>query len=270
MARQRQFTADGQALRHADQQSRYRESQNRLRDIGPLPPVEDPARRQQDDDSLRFFLESYFPGTFGLARSPDHLEVIEQTERVIKDGGQMALAMPRGSGKSSISINAAIWVLLTGRRRFVVLVAAAAGLANQLLVSISRELEGNELLRADYPEVCYPLHRLGPDATYQKQAAQLLNGQRTCVQIKADRITLPTVAGSLASGATVKTRGLTGRTRGQVVTTAAGQDHPPGPGACGRPPDPRIGRQPHSGGAAAVMCCRHPVWGQGDLPPTGR
>lgn len=223
MARQRRTDEEHDA-RHAQEQAELRQRRAAIgREIGPLPPVEDPDRRQRADDSLRFFLESYFPGTFALEWSPDHLEVIEQTERVIRDGGQMALAMPRGSGKSSISIRAAIWALLTGRRRFVVLIAAEAVLAQQLLVSINRELEGNELLRGDYPEVCYPLYRLGPNSKYQKQDTQLLDGANTSAQIKADRITLPTVSGSLASGATVKTLGLTGSIRGQVVTTLTGE-----------------------------------------------
>ncbi len=64
MARQRQFTADDQAERHADQQSAYRALQARLRAIGPLPPVEDQARRDQADGSLLFFPSNYFPGTF--------------------------------------------------------------------------------------------------------------------------------------------------------------------------------------------------------------
>ncbi len=64
MARHRQFTAEEQAQRHADQQSNYRANQNRLRDIGPLPPVEDPERRGRADASLLFFLSTYFPDTF--------------------------------------------------------------------------------------------------------------------------------------------------------------------------------------------------------------
>ena len=60
MVRQRQYTAEQQAERHADQQSAYRANQDRLRDIGPLPPVADQARRDPAEESLLFFLSNYF------------------------------------------------------------------------------------------------------------------------------------------------------------------------------------------------------------------
>ena len=68
------------------------------RDIGELPAVVDPSRKQKASTDCRFFCETYFPLTFHLAWSPDHLKVIARIEQAVLRGGQFAMAMPRGSG----------------------------------------------------------------------------------------------------------------------------------------------------------------------------
>ncbi len=58
-----------------------------------------PERKQRAERDFRFFCESYFPFTFHLAWSPDHLKVIAKVEEAVLHGGLFAMAMPRGSGK---------------------------------------------------------------------------------------------------------------------------------------------------------------------------
>src|SRR6516165_4491304 len=72
------------------------------RDIAPCPETQDRGRRDAAAASLRVFMEVYFRGTFCLAWSDDHLQVIERLQEVVSDGGLFALAMPRGHGKSSL------------------------------------------------------------------------------------------------------------------------------------------------------------------------
>src|SRR5687768_10899905 len=73
------------------------------RDIAPLPPVQDPLRKVQACRSFRFFCEAYFPRTFYLPWSPDHRRMIVKIETAVLHGGQFAMAMPRGSGKTTLS-----------------------------------------------------------------------------------------------------------------------------------------------------------------------
>ncbi len=75
-------------------------------------------------------------------------------------GGLFALAMARGSGKSSIAEVACIWAVLYGHRNFVCLIGSDEGHACDMLDSIKTELDSNELLLADFPEVCFPIHAL--------------------------------------------------------------------------------------------------------------
>ncbi len=73
------------------------------RDIAPAPDIVNRQRRDAACASLRFFLQTYFPQVFFLEWSADHLAVIAKLEITIKSGGQYALAMSRGSGKTALT-----------------------------------------------------------------------------------------------------------------------------------------------------------------------
>ena len=182
------------------------------RDIAPLPEIADPKRRERCKKSLRKFCETYFPDIFYLGWSKDHFEVIERLETAIREGGLFALAMPRGTGKTTLNERAAIWAVLYGYRKFIVVIGASEDAALELLDTIKRELEENELLLADFPEVCYPIRKL--EGVNNRAAGQLLNGLRTQICWSGSEISLPTVENSASSGATIVTVGITGRIRG--------------------------------------------------------
>ncbi|TWU40178.1 Phage terminase large subunit (GpA) [Novipirellula aureliae] len=182
------------------------------RDIGGLPVVEDPQRKTMAANSFRFFCEAYFSLTFHLPWSPDHLKVIERIEEAVVRGGLFSLAMARGSGKSSLAEVACIWAVLNGYRDFVCLIGSDEGHACDMLDSIKTELDANELLLADYPEVCFPIQAL--DGISNRANGQLYQGKRTQIGWTAKEVVLPTIADSKASGAIIKVAGLTGRIRG--------------------------------------------------------
>lgn len=60
------------------------------RDIGQLPGVANVTRRRRAAADFRFFCESYFPLTFHLPWSPDHLKVIAKIEQAVLEGGLFA------------------------------------------------------------------------------------------------------------------------------------------------------------------------------------
>ena len=70
------------------------------RDIGEIPEVVDPERKARAETDFRLFCEAYFPRTFCLPWSDDHLRVIAKIEQAVLRGGLFAMAMPRGSGKA--------------------------------------------------------------------------------------------------------------------------------------------------------------------------
>ena len=191
------------------------------RDIGELPAVVNPDRKTRSESDFRFFCESYFPLTFHLPWSPDHLKVIGKIEEAVIRGGLFAMAMPRGSGKTTVCECACIWAVLHGHRDFVCLIGSDEGHAMDMLDSIKMELDGNELLLADFPEAVFPIQSL--DGIANRCNGQLHKGERTHIGWTAREVVLPTIPGSRASGAIIKVAGITGRIRGMKYKRADGR-----------------------------------------------
>jgi hypothetical protein len=200
------------------------------RDIGELPAIRDVRAKAKATRDFRFFCEHYFPDTFSIAWSPAHLKIIAKIETAVLEGGLFAVATPRGFGKSSLCEAACLWAVLYGHREFVCLIGSDEGHASDILDSIKLELEENELLEGDFPEVVYPIARL--EGIANRCNGQLYHGQRTHITWTQKEIVLPSLkpsgwqsdkrlkqfvrkdGHSLASGGIIKVAGLTGRIRG--------------------------------------------------------
>lgn len=191
------------------------------RDIGSIPAVADHARKREGSRSFRSFCEIYFPHKFSLAWSPDHLKVIAKIERAVIHGALLSVGMPRGSGKTTLCETAALWALLNGYHRFVMLLGSDEAHALQMLDALKVELSTNELLLADYPEVVYPIHRLENQS--RRCVGQLHHGRLTHIRWSEDEIVMPSIPGSPASGSIVRVAGITGGIRGAKHTTASNE-----------------------------------------------
>ncbi len=191
------------------------------RDIGEIPEVVDPERKARAESDFRFFCEGYFPETFCLPWSDDHLKVIAKIEQAVLHGGLFAMAMPRGSGKTSLAETACIWAMLAGAREFVCLIGSDAGHARSMLESIKVEFETNEHLLADYPEAVFPIHAL--ERIHNRAKGQLCNGKHTRIVWTANEIVLPTIPDSKASGAIIRVAGIESRIRGMKFKRADGR-----------------------------------------------
>jgi hypothetical protein len=184
------------------------------RDIGPLPECVNPERREACRLNFRLFCETYFGPAFKLAWSRDHLRVIAKIEEAVLRGSLSAYAMPRGSGKSTISRIAIIWALIYGHRKWACLIGATDDSAKKLLNSIKKDLRWNALLIDDFPEACYPLAMLENEP--RRCRGQTLGGRFTLTEWSDDKVVFPTIDGSQCSGSILTVCGLTGNVRGQV------------------------------------------------------
>jgi len=182
------------------------------REIGSLPEVENPERRAACENDFRLFCETYCSEVFCLKWADDHLKALALVETVVSEGGLYAFAMPRGSGKTSICETACMWAALYGKHEFVSLIGPTDEAAKEMLASIKTDLETNETLAVDFPEVCYPIIQL--DGIANRANGQLCQGVRTRIGWREDRIILPTIDGSVAGGVIIGVAGLTGRIRG--------------------------------------------------------
>jgi hypothetical protein len=226
-------------------QRKYAKRQSQLAaDIGKLPTVADPERRLVCAFDLLRFLTTYFPASTGLKPfSADHERMIARLQQCILDGGLFVAACYRGFGKTTIGENSALWAVLYGHRRFVPIFGAGSAEADQNIDSIKLELSENDLLYADFPEVCHAVRAL--EGKPQRCNSQTHQGQQTHIEWTADTVVLPTVRLppgwgtpkcdrrasatelSAASGAIIAAHGIMAATRGMKHKTPAGEQQRP-------------------------------------------
>jgi len=196
--------------------SRDRERRQTLagQDIAPCPPPKNLARRARADGDFRFFCETYFPKLFTLPWSDDHLRVIRKIERAVLNSETFAVAMPRGSGKTTLCQTAVLWAILTGKHSFVFLVASTQEYALGMLGNIKSHLSTSDLLLEDYPEAVYPIRCLEGES--RRCSGQRYYERLTYIGWTADEIVMPTIPGSQCAGAIVRVSGITGNIRGAM------------------------------------------------------
>jgi hypothetical protein len=202
---------------HEDHREKMRERSYKIslssRDIAPLPSVVYPLRRQKCRLSLLNFCLEYFAPKFSKPFGRHHIQFIERLEKIITEGGKQAIAMPRGTGKTTIMIVSAIWSLFYGYRRFVVIIGATKRDALKLLRTIKAAATKNQAMSEDFPEICYPLKLLKGSALLAR--GQLHYGEPTEIEWTAERVKFPAIRGSSAAGAIVSTAGIGSAIRGQ-------------------------------------------------------
>ena len=187
-----------------------------------IPKPLNPERRAACERDLNLFLCTYFPYTTGLTPlSKDHDDVIGIIQGCVLDSGSYANAVYRGFAKSTIGENSTLWGALYGHVRFSALFAAEGSLATASLSSITMELCENDLLAEDFPEVCLPFRAL--EGKSQRCASQTYEGEQTHIKLSKDKIVLPTIPGSVASGSIIVARGMTASILGLRHKTPGGE-----------------------------------------------
>lgn len=222
---------DPQALGQNDQ-SQYDRRKNREarrqadmsaegRDIGTIPDVVNPERREKCRRSLKLFCETYFPEIFYLPWSEFQIETINRIQAAVLHGGNFALAMPRGSGKTTLCERAAIWAAAYGYRKFIVLIGATDQASRETFKAIRCAFDVNELFQEDFPEICYPISALEGIANRCK--GQTWRGDRTHIEWSDVRLVLPTIGDAPSGGTVIYSTSMTGRIRGMKYPTASGE-----------------------------------------------
>jgi len=206
--------------------SHQRNRAQNVQDIGPPPKKPRTKKwktaRLQSDESLQRHLEICYPEAFPLEWSEDHLRLFPAIERAADVGLLKALAMPRGSGKTSIMVRAGLWALLTGRRKYCCIVAATEIAARQLLKGIKAEILYNPQLAEYYGRELHCLIQMEGQSI--RARGQRSSGKQTAPEWNADRICFGHIKGlEKTNGAYLTTAGITGQVRGQQTVSMKGE-----------------------------------------------
>jgi predicted phage terminase large subunit-like protein len=113
-------------------------------------------RRRIAATSARAFAQVYLGKHLRLKPSRMHEDLFATLNRVTGQRGQrVAVAAPRGHAKSTVvSLAYVLWAILYGHEQFVLVISATKEQAVLLLKNIKDEIQGNELLLEDFPDVC--------------------------------------------------------------------------------------------------------------------
>ena len=142
-------------------------------------------------------------------------------EKAIRYGGNVALALQRGGGKTTITEGVTGWAIASGLRRFIITLAKNKEEATGLLENIKRIFDSTPAVLEDFPEICHPIWRLRGSNLLAR--GQLYLGELTNVSWMRDQVTFPTIPGSAASGARIRTVGMRGAIRGKNMLMPDGE-----------------------------------------------
>jgi len=190
------------------------------------PPPEVCRKRKRLEKDFPAWLRFHGGEAFADKWSPDHLAVLAKIKEAIDKGGHFALAMPRGHGKTTILKWALLYVMLTGKRRYVVVVAATAELAGALTDFVRAQLIESPTLLEHYPHVCHYAKATEGKAI---KAKYMLRRDFKPLGLGWGKATLilPTPMGRDApypsDGAVLEGHGLTGAIRGKWRDDKAGK-----------------------------------------------
>ena len=216
--------AVSQAIRHARLIETSRKAARIVKHEDPPPEVV--AERERLEADFPAWLRFHGGEAFADKWSPDHLAVLAKIKEAIDKGGHFALAMPRGHGKTTILKWALLYVMLTGKRRYVVVVAATAELAGALTDFVRAQLIENPTLLEHYPHVCHYAKATEGKAI---KAKYMLRRDFKPLGLGWGKATLilPTPMGRDApypsDGAVLEGHGLTGAIRGKWRDDKAGK-----------------------------------------------
>ena len=127
------------------------------RDIGDIPAIKNSKRKAKALRNFKYFCEEYYAITFYNPWSPDHLKAIRKIQKAVLNGELFVFAMPRGSGKTSLTEAALVWAALTGIHEYIFVIGGTDPKATKIVENIKTQLSTKEKLLEDFPESIYPI-----------------------------------------------------------------------------------------------------------------
>lgn len=205
-------------------QDRHRESVIKY-EVGLLDPPS-PEIMTERDRYLSDFVSLHhevFTESSGLKPlGPAQQDSCKRSQDVMLRRGRVVKCEPRSYGKTTRSANEATFAVLTGRRRFVLIVASSVEKAKDIIDGIKTELQNNQRLARLFPNTCAAFaHAANLRAASVKY--QTIGNLLTNIKVGDDRIIFPTVPGEPSSGAVIMVRSRD-NVRGTIVKVKSGDE----------------------------------------------
>lgn len=183
-------------------------------EIGDLPPVKDPGLRERALADLQVFMTEFFGDLFPDPFGRVQVDSIKHEQRICEAGsGRLNKLEPRGYGKSTRSVVSAIWAVLKGVQKFVIICCDSTEKSDDLLKLANDAVSNRQGLLDCFPELhCFWKLEGNP----HRGQYQLYKGKKTNISIKGDTICFPELPGFASSGALIVARPFK-KTRGKNV-----------------------------------------------------
>ena len=187
--------------------ARSREASKAAGDIGKIPRCRAPKRMEKYRFNLYLFLVECFPKSTGLKPFCDEQkQVADNLQEAILNTGQIVHALPRGFAKTAITARAALWALLYGHARYVIVYSASKPLATKIIEGIKIELRTNAKLFSIFPGPCLCFRKL--ENISNRARTQTYQDKPTAIEWKADRVRMPTLPDFVGSGAVLESKAI--------------------------------------------------------------
>ena len=156
-------------------------------------------RRRRAERDFLFFLKTYCTskdptdGAFLEIQPPKEMQpIVRDMEQAIGDASiPYHIRVARGHGKTAYTKGAALWVAVTGRRRYEVVVGANDDNASNIIEDIFTAITSGPAFSLDFPEIALPFLKLA--GAYQRAKTQKFHGKLTNPKKSAERIVFPTI-----------------------------------------------------------------------------
>lgn len=148
-------------------------------------------RRLSAEQDPELWLSTYFAEHFAEQWTDDRRAMLKGIIDAAMYGGDQAIAGPRGEGKTTIAMRAALYLMVKGLSTFPVVIGKSQGKSQLELKDVKEQLQQNELFIADYPEIGIPFQEVGGWSSRARM--QTVGGFPTNIEIAADHIAFPTI-----------------------------------------------------------------------------
>lgn len=183
------------------------------------------ARRRRCLADPRQFIEEYMladdGGIFKYSPFAETDAILSAMVASAAAGIPYHIRMSRGSGKTTLMVFLAVYLLCRHDKEFIVLTGAKIDMARPMLADIWSIFQDSDKLAQDFPEYALPISMLG--GNLQRAPSQRFLGEPTMIKSSGNIIRMPRLGrgcpllGSIGKGAIVMANGFEGKTRGMRI-----------------------------------------------------